>query len=211
MTTTTASSRLRRAFKYPEDSDSDAASDAAGLDEQQQEHLIAGFRERDARMTSLANKAFLALPLVAALPYLAAAFGGRGGGEAVAAAPTAGAALAMVLALLCTAAGQAVRVSPGLGNAWVWVRHASVSAIGDGARVEGYKVRDVARWASWVAGGVLSVLALRTAWMDGCVRLEGWWAYVPVAVWWFMNVGTWVLKPVDVEGLEKLRYGYKGA
>ncbi|KAK3065572.1 hypothetical protein LTS18_000049 [Coniosporium uncinatum] len=64
----TTTTRLRKAFKYPDDEDQDDAPDE--MDEQEQEALITDLAAQDMSRTAAYTKAFLVLPLVALLPYL---------------------------------------------------------------------------------------------------------------------------------------------
>ncbi|KAF2718242.1 hypothetical protein K431DRAFT_139965 [Polychaeton citri CBS 116435] len=59
-----ASSRLRKAFKYPSEDDDDSNED---LDEEHQERLIADFKAQDGQKNEQYRLAFLAVPLVAAM------------------------------------------------------------------------------------------------------------------------------------------------
>lgn len=65
-----ATARLRKAFRYPEEDEGLATE----MDEEQQEKLIADLQEQDATKTDLYRKAFLALPLSAALFFFVTVF-----------------------------------------------------------------------------------------------------------------------------------------
>ncbi|KAL2355734.1 hypothetical protein BJ546DRAFT_643415 [Cryomyces antarcticus] len=67
-TNTMATSRLRNAFKYPTDSDSDDPPE--GIDEEEQEKLIRNFRQRDEASRKFYTNVFLALPLVLVVSLL---------------------------------------------------------------------------------------------------------------------------------------------
>ena len=60
-----ASTRLRKAFRYP--SDSDDENEVNELDEEHQERLIAELQRQDAVKNELYRKAFVAIPLLSAL------------------------------------------------------------------------------------------------------------------------------------------------
>lgn len=64
-----ATTRLRKTFRYPADSDSDP-----DLDEQDQETLISSLTTNDKTTTSFYRRAFVPLPLVSLLLYLPAIF-----------------------------------------------------------------------------------------------------------------------------------------
>lgn len=61
-----ATTRLRRTFKYPSDSDSD---DPPDLDEEHQETLLATLQAQDEATNTRYRHAFLFLPLITALAY----------------------------------------------------------------------------------------------------------------------------------------------
>ena len=63
-----ATTRLRKAFKYPREDDSE--DEANELDEEHQEKLIADLQAKDAGKNELYRKAFVAIPLVAAVYFL---------------------------------------------------------------------------------------------------------------------------------------------
>jgi hypothetical protein len=63
-----ATTRLRHAFKFP--SEEDLPSESIGIDEQEQEELIDQLREQDTSTTIFYRALFLALPALAALPFL---------------------------------------------------------------------------------------------------------------------------------------------
>lgn len=60
-----ASTRLRKAFRYPSESDSEDEPDE--LDEEHQEKLISGFIAQDAKKNELYRNTFLAIPIISAL------------------------------------------------------------------------------------------------------------------------------------------------
>lgn len=61
-----ATTRLRKTFHYPSDSDSEPDE----LDEEHQERLIATFQAEDAQKNELYRNAFLSIPLISALFFL---------------------------------------------------------------------------------------------------------------------------------------------
>ena len=63
-----ATTRLRKAFRYPSESDSDNEPDE--LDEEHQEKLIATFQAEDAQKSNLYRHAFVSIPLISALFFL---------------------------------------------------------------------------------------------------------------------------------------------
>jgi hypothetical protein len=63
-----ATTRLRNAFRYPSESDSDNEPDE--LDEEHQEKLIASFQAEDAQKNNLYRNAFVSIPLISALFFL---------------------------------------------------------------------------------------------------------------------------------------------
>ena len=63
-----ASTRLRKAFRYPSDSDFD--NDPDELDEEHQERLIADLQSKDAENNDLYREAFLSIPLLGAVFFI---------------------------------------------------------------------------------------------------------------------------------------------
>ncbi len=61
-----ATTRLRKTFQYPSDTDSEPDE----LDEEHQEKLIALFQAEDAQKNELYRNAFLSIPLIGALFFL---------------------------------------------------------------------------------------------------------------------------------------------
>ena len=64
-----ATTRLRKAFRYPSESDS-SNDDLSELDEEHQEKLIADLQAQDAQKNDLYRKAFLSIPLLSAIFFL---------------------------------------------------------------------------------------------------------------------------------------------
>ena len=63
-----ATTRLRKAFRYPSDSDSE--NDPDQLDEEHQERLIADLQAKDAQKNDNYRKTFLAIPLLGAMFFV---------------------------------------------------------------------------------------------------------------------------------------------
>lgn len=66
-----ATTRLRRTFRYPTDSDSD---DPADLDEEHQETLLKDLQSQDEATSTLYRHLFLALPVLTSLAYVPGLF-----------------------------------------------------------------------------------------------------------------------------------------
>jgi hypothetical protein len=66
-----ATTRLRRTFRYPHDSDSD---DPPDLDEEHQEALLTSIQTADEKTSTLYRHLFLALPTLTALAYIPTLF-----------------------------------------------------------------------------------------------------------------------------------------
>lgn len=66
-----ATTRLRRTFRYPTDSDSD---DPADLDEEHQESLLKDLQSQDEATSTLYRHLFLALPVMTSLAYIPSLF-----------------------------------------------------------------------------------------------------------------------------------------
>ncbi|KAJ9642565.1 hypothetical protein H2199_004946 [Coniosporium tulheliwenetii] len=191
-----ATTRLRKTFHYPADSDTDEPPE--GIDEEEQEQLISTLATQDAEKTALYTKAFLTLPLLAALVFLPSLLH-----------PTSFSAFLTALlnltSLGCTAyvlyylplppsseaqgEGRAVRGSSGLG-----------SAMDDKGPVERHLV--------YLNGGLCGILALGE-WM-GREKVGG-WGWLPAVTFVLVLIARVLLRPVDVGGLEGLKYRYKGA
>lgn len=63
-----ATTRVRKAFRYPSDSDDENEPDE--LDEEHQERLISDFRTQDAKKNNLYRNLFLAIPVLAAIYFV---------------------------------------------------------------------------------------------------------------------------------------------
>lgn len=193
------STRLRRTFAYPTEenpSDTDSLSD---LDEEHQEALITSLRNSDAQKTNLYRKLYLLIPSLAGLLCVVKILSPNSGARQ------------RVLALLA--------LTTLVADAWcVWfLPLAEATAPGEG-------------WGSWFSSllgerggspveryllllnGALAVLVS----LAGTVGLkrsgeEVWEAMLPMGVFVVTIFVRELLRPVDLEGLERRRYGLKGA
>ncbi|KAK8204285.1 hypothetical protein BKA81DRAFT_361743 [Phyllosticta paracitricarpa] len=207
-----ASTRLRKAFRYPTDSDADSDDPVEGIDEEEQAQLIARLRAQDAARTTFYRRAFLSLPALSALLYLRPLFAPSSFSECLTAllALTSLAASGWVLCCvpLAAAAPSAFELSGGPRGAGVgdksplahWVQALGLLPDGDGP---------LERYIGLLNAFVAGVVALN-CWAAGD-RVGEWEGWVPGIVLGLVFLVRSQLAPVDVAGLEKLRYGYKGA
>ncbi|KAI0882401.1 uncharacterized protein GGS22DRAFT_169289 [Annulohypoxylon maeteangense] len=230
-------SRLRRTFAYPSDSDSDTLPDILPetLDEQEQETLIAALTQQNELRNAQFRILLLCLPAVSTLPYLIAlvspsSTSDRNGGT------DRSTALLSLTSLACTA--------------WtLWVRRPGVTGIGvlDGwvgggkeGKDSGRRKRDdddygsrgdianspfwaeehrdspLARYLPYLNVGLCAVLVL-TGLLSRSGASQGYWGHVglnnlPAIVYGVVLVAKMVMGSVDPEReLSALRYEYKGA
>lgn len=184
-----ATTRLRKTFRYPTDEDSD--DPVEGIDEEEQEKLIQTLHTTDAAKTRLYTALLLPLPLLPTLLYLP---------RLTTSLPAASLSAAAIASLLATA------------YILYYLPHAPDTA---GSRQPGPPDADrsVRRHIVPLNGVLSAVLAVReglagTGWREG---LAGGGGYVPAFVFLLVLVARTQLRPVDVGGLERLRYRYKGA
>lgn len=182
-----SSSRLRRAFQYP---DSDDSSDA-DLDEEHQERLISHLQAEDARKNAFYRKAFTAIPVFAAAYFLfSMLFLARSARE-------------RFIALLCAS-------SLGVSAYTIWIGEEKDEE--NRRLVVGDSRGPLERFfpmMNMVFAGVLGVAAV-VNWRGGRGE-EAVREVLPAVVMW----GSWVvrgwLRPVDLKTLEERRFGLKGA
>ncbi|KAK8224637.1 hypothetical protein IWZ00DRAFT_518226 [Phyllosticta capitalensis] len=210
-----ASTRLRKAFRYPTDSDSDSdGGPVEGIDEEEQAQLIARLRAQDAARTTFYRRAFVSLPALSALLYLRPLLAPANFSEC----------LTALLALTSLAASGWILCCVPLSSA---PSATSAFEMSDGARRgAGNNQTPLAHWAQALGllpdgegpleryMGVLNVLVAGivalSCWAAG-ERVGEWEGWVPGIVLGLVFLVRSQLAPVDVAGLEKLRYGYKGA
>lgn len=187
MSSSQPSSRLRRAFQYP---DSDDSSDA-DLDEEHQERLISQLQAEDAQKNAFYRKAFTAIPVVAAAYFLFSMLF------------LATSARERFIALLCAS-------SLGVSAYTIWIGEEKDERSGKlfqgdarGPMEKYFPLMNV------VFAGVLGVAAV-VNWRNGRGE-EAVREVLPAVVMW----GSWVvrgwLRPVDLKTLEERRFGLKGA
>ncbi|KAF2155630.1 hypothetical protein K461DRAFT_78533 [Myriangium duriaei CBS 260.36] len=184
------STRLRRTFHYPSDSDSDSDSRNVEdeLDDAAQSALIADLAAQDARSAAIYRIAFTALPAVAALLFLPSLL-------------ARGSRLTSLLA-----------VSSLLASAWtVWRVPLPPREDRKGKRVA-VEPGPVERYLPSLNGGLAGVLGLYgfVAWGRG-ETLSAVWGLMPLVIYAVVMVARYELRPVDIKGLERLRYEYRGA
>ncbi|RYP20396.1 hypothetical protein DL767_009469 [Monosporascus sp. MG133] len=214
--------RLRRTFAYPTDDDdapSSLSEDAAALDEQEQEELIASLSEQNAARNAQFRLFLLALPVFSALPYLVALFRG-GPGASV---PTA----ALGLSSLASTAWMLYALPPGVTgiamlDAWVaGDGDGAAKATGAGAHLGNRALSSMAQrsplelYLPHLNIALCAVLALTGLLTKSAAA--GQWGHVglgnlPAIVYAVILVAKMVMGGVDPEReLSGLRYEYKGA
>lgn len=194
-----ATTRVRKAFKYPDEDDIDPDE---GIDEEglslssgtcfsnadpppEQDKLISSLTSKDAAQTELYLKIFLVLPAITAIFYI----------PSLLSTPSA---RLFAQSLFC--------ISSLSSTALTLFRQGPLHDL---------------RELSGNSSDALSYMPLLNAVLSGVLALQSvvskrgpqLWppAWVPAAVFWLILAVRYMLRPVDVEGLEKLRYGYKGA
>jgi len=194
-----ASARLRKTFHYPADSASD--DEPEDLDETEQEATIASLRTHDTSNTQFYRRAFLPLPLLATLLYLPSLFFAVPRRQ-------------VLLAFLS--------VSSLLSTAWTLhyfpprMRQRRSAAMGLRARSM-YRLQyqaegPIEEYLPWLNGGLCGVLAFIAVleWRKGRVD-AAWRSAVPGIIFVIVMSARRQMRPLDVDGLERLRYEYKGA
>ena len=191
-----ATARARRTFQYAADEASD--SERSDLDEQEQEELIIALRTRDESNSLFYQRAFLALPLVSILVYIPPIFMSLSG-------------RVILLGLLS--------ISSLASTAYILhfippKRSRDVDLKGkrpmykvrgdDGGPIEQYLVI-----LNLVLSGMVALAAI-VAWKKGLAE-EAWRGILPATVFAIVMIARRQIAPLDVDGLEKLRYQYKGA
>lgn len=217
-----ATTRLRRTFRYPADSDSD---DPPDLDEEHQETLLKDLQTQDEASSNLYRHFFLALPILTSLSYITSLF-------------TSSNATSLFLVLLEIAV-------PALAALVLWIYPVGLAERGGQDSIFGGQRRALEGLKAWerevvTAGGVLAGLLVLmfgiSSWKGE--GEEGLWVGLPGGMFGFLFslfnimrrtvelimltiILTVVyfltlfvrqqLAPVDLEELRKARYELKGA
>nr|POF16378.1 hypothetical protein CFP56_23896 [Quercus suber] len=184
-----ATSRLRRAFQYPEEHE-DSPDE---LDEEHQESLIAALQAADAQKSSLYRKLFLSIPLTAAIYFTyTLLFASRTAQQRLLA-------LLSVTSLLSTSyvlQYLPVQTPDRKGKRAVYQLEAAKSP------VERYLVCLNAALAG------LLVLVSAVSWWKG-LREQAWKEALPGIIMGLSMVVRELLAPLDLEDLQKAKYDYK--
>ncbi|KAH7058591.1 hypothetical protein B0J12DRAFT_650832 [Macrophomina phaseolina] len=201
-----ATTRLRKAFKYPEDSDEEPAE---GIDEEEQEKLITQIEAEDGAKTDFYKKAFLALPALSLVLYLRPLLAPSSFSEFLTAALAITSLAASAYTLYFVPLGSPPPPLPGRVS------------IGGGSVPRGLdRVLGILGTGSVDDGPVerflplLNLALCLVVWLESLAakaKVEGWEGYLPAIVLVLVIVVRSQLAPVDVAGLQRLRYGYKGA
>ncbi|KAF2759451.1 hypothetical protein EJ05DRAFT_298615 [Pseudovirgaria hyperparasitica] len=193
------STRLRRAFAYPTDDLQDTSHH--DLDEEEQEQLITSLQSQDDSSTTFYTTAFVAIPLFSALAHLPSLYRPS----------SASSFLSAILAISSLLASAYILYFLPL------VPAEKRRALAGGLRLGKWAEDDdgpINRHIVALNGALSTVLGLRafvegrrTGWAEG----EGLLGVLPLVIYLLIVLVRWHLKPIDIEGLEKMRYGYKGA
>lgn len=186
-----AATRLRTAFRYPSEDDSDPDE----LDEEHQEQLISDLQAEDARKNDLYRKVFLAVPLIGALFFLYTLFFNSATAQQVLAA------VLSVSSLLCTA--YILHFMP-LGAPERKGKRPIYQLQAAKGPVEKYLVHLNAALAG------LLLLAAAVSWRKGAGE-DAWREALPAIVLAMTVFARQQLAPLDLEELQKAKYDYKGA
>ncbi|GAB7330194.1 hypothetical protein MBLNU13_g01858t1 [Cladosporium sp. NU13] len=190
-----ATTRLRRTFAYPTDSDND---DPPDLDEEHQEQLLTTLQSQDEATSTIYRHLFLALPVLTSLAYMPALAWASGATETFVALLS----VSVPALAACILYFYPIEVP---GN------HGLRSLYGGSGRGETLGgVKPGVRYLI-VLGASLAVMVLLQSgvlWraVDSEVR-----AVVPAVVYFLTLFVRQQLAPVDLEELRKARYELKGA
>ncbi|KAM0711656.1 hypothetical protein Q7P35_001023 [Cladosporium inversicolor] len=190
-----ATTRLRRTFAYPTESDSD---DPPDLDEEHQEALLTTLQSQDEATSTLYRHLFLALPVLTALAYIPAFAWASGAAETVVALLNVG--VPALAAWILWVYPIGVPGSHGLRSLY--------GSSGRGEMVGGGKVE--VRWLIAIGAGLAGLLVLQSGVLWWAVDSEA-RAVVPAVVYFLTLFMRQQLAPVDLEELRKARYELKGA
>lgn len=189
-----ATSRLRHSFRYPDEDENEPDE----LDEQDQEHLIQSLRSHDSTTSDFYRTAFLPLPLISTLVYIPTIF-------------IYPSKRSILLALLS--------VSSLLSTAYIlhYIPPKATPAPDPKGKRPMYQTRDngdgpVEQYLvllNAVLSGAVAVAAM-VAWNRG-LAAEAWRGVLPAAIFGVVIIARTQMAPVPFDGLERLRYEYKGA
>ncbi|KAB2575074.1 hypothetical protein BFW01_g8314 [Lasiodiplodia theobromae] len=204
-----ATTRLRKAFRYPDDSDEELPE---GIDEQEQEKLITELQTEDVAKTEFYKKAFLALPALSLILYLRPLFASSSFAEF----------LTAVLAVTSLAASAYTLYFIPLGNPPSSSFLPARAQVSSGSAVRrGYEMALRTLGTGGVDDGpvekflpLLNLALCLVVWLKSRTakdEVAGWEGGLPTLVFVLVFLVRSQLAPIDVAGLERLRYGYKGA
>lgn len=188
--TTTASSRLRKAFRYPDDDDSSPED----LDDEHQEKLIEDLESEDARKNALYRKAFLLIPLLGAAFFLYTLI-------------TASTARQRLIAFLS---------STSMGCTAYILHFMPIEKPERKGKMPVYKVEaakgPLEKYLVYLNSGLVALLQLAAilSWRKEAVE-EAWRETMPAIVFGMAMFARQQLAPLDFEDLQRARYELKGA
>lgn len=191
-----ATSRLRKTFQYPDEAEDEDALD--DLDEEAQEELISTLRTRDETTSLFYRRAFLALPLLAIIAYI----------------PTSIASSRVVLFDLLS-------ITSLLSTAYIlhFIPPKQKQPPDPKGKRPLYLMRGqddgpINQYLPWLDGALGAFIALLglLSWRKGAIDAgDTWRAVLPGIIFAVVMLAREQLAPLDVDGLERLKYDYKGA
>ncbi|KAF8474951.1 hypothetical protein BDZ91DRAFT_712051 [Kalaharituber pfeilii] len=188
-----ATARLRAAFRYPADNGVDDLPDH--MDEEEQEALIAALRSADDSTNELYSNLFSIVFVLPAIYFLFRAL----------ATPT----LINFLSLSSlTATIYTIRFIPIPRND---VGSGHIAFLSSTGPIDKFLPILNGLLAAIVGVNVYHVNSKKNGSPLGRTAMEDWAGYLPIAIWVVSMIVRYVMKPLDLDELEKMKYKYKGA
>jgi len=190
-----STTRLRKTFAYPTEEEDSEPDD---LDETEQEDVITTLRSKDTSSSQFYKQAFLPLPLVAAIVYLPSLLTSRSRADFLLA--------VLSISSLASTAYVLWYFPPRIptqplvrGKTPVYALHYQA----DGP---------IEEYLPWLNGVMSALLAMMAGVDYRRGRPEDMWrGLLPGMIFAIVMFARTQMRPLDVAGLERLRYGYKGA
>ncbi|MCJ1355128.1 MAG: hypothetical protein MMC33_005119 [Icmadophila ericetorum] len=191
-----ATTRLRKAFKYPTEDDNNEEDTAIALDEEEQEKLIQKLRAEDEEQNDEWTRRFFSVPMGSMMTYIPALlfFTNR---------PAQLLSVCCVTSLICTAY---ILFIPNTKS-----RPTSYTDRTKWEKPELSPLQKYLPWLNAVLAGVLACYALPVKWKNE--THDGFWLLcaLPALVLGVIIVAKRMIISVSLDDLEELKYPYKGA
>ncbi|MCJ1243501.1 hypothetical protein MMC30_000698 [Trapelia coarctata] len=192
-----ATTKLRKTFKYPAD-DSEEDDSPEALDEEEQEKLIAKMREENDERNQEYLRLFLAVPLISVMTFL----------PAVMMSPLYQAKLISFFCVssLLASAYMLVFVPNDRGGGTSQPREVFTTFATDS--------KPIHKYLPYLNGALSLLLAINAInWRGRRGVHEGFWVLclLPAVVFSITVAARKIMLDVDINELERLKYGYKGA